>query len=138
MKSSVRSLIAGALWGALLVVLLGPIGHGSPSYIPVGVLVTGPLIGLSVYGVSKWTYDSISSIAVWTVPSVYFAAAINGLVVGMLDSIKRGSEMIYETFAFALYGITVPSPWWLLFPLAFITHLWVRAGNPNHSPEPTH
>ena len=108
-----------------------------PAYVLVGMLVSGPLIGLSVYGVSKWSYGSTNSVAGWTVPSVYFAASIFGLVLGVLDSIKRGFEMIYETLAFTLYGITVPSPWWLLFPLAFVTHLWVRAGTSNHSPEPT-
>jgi len=64
----------------------------------------------------------------WTIPSVYIATAIVGLIMGLLDGVARGGDMIIEDFVAALYGISVPSPFWLLYPLALITHLWVRAG----------
>jgi hypothetical protein len=103
-----------------------------------GLLAVGPLIGLTIYGVSKWTYKSTATVAIWTVPSVYCAAAMYGLWTGLLDSFAHGTGMILEGLGWTLYGLTVPSPFWLLFPLAFATHLWVRAGKiPNQSAKPT-
>ena len=124
MKPVIRSLIAGAAWGAASLV----IARLGPWYATVGILLSGPLIGLAVFWVSRWAYDSRFSTALWTIPSVYLATAIFGLLVGLLDSIARGAEMIVETALAALWGLSHPSPLWLIFPLAFATHLWVRAG----------
>jgi hypothetical protein len=144
MRPFQRSIIAGCLWGCLAAMIF----HRTPWYGIMGAVLASPFIGMAVYIVSKRSYSSRSSIALWAIPSVYFAVALFSLSVGLLDSIKRGPEIIFETFAFGLYGITVPSPFWLLYPLAFVTHLWVRAGEPtdrdgahssrsNHVPDPT-
>lgn len=127
-----RSILAGAFWAVLLV----GIGAHAPWYYIAGILASGLLIGLAIYGVSKWTYKSIVTVAIWTVPSVYCAAAMYGFVTGLLDGFVRGTGVILDDMAWTVYGITVPSPFWLLFPLAFATHLLVRAGKiSNHSPE---
>jgi len=127
-KPIIRSLIAGAIWGLLPAVVF----RWAPWYGVAGVLVSGPLIGAAVFSVSRWAYRSFFFVALWTVPSVYVAAALNGIIVGYLDSIARGGDMILQTFAVTLVGISVPSPLWLIYPVAFVTHLWVRAGaNPD-------
>ena len=133
MSPIIRSIFAGAFWA----ILLATLSARAPWYWTAGILASGPLIGLAIYAVSKWTYKSVVIIAFWTVPSVYCAAAIFGLVTGLLDSVARGTRMILDGMVWTLYGITVPSPFWLLFPLAFATHLWVRAGDfSNRSPAP--
>lgn len=124
MKPITRSLVAGALWGVVAAILV----LGLRWYVAVGILISGPLIGAAVYRVSRWSYRSRFSTILWTVPSVIFATVIFGLVVGLLDSIDRGSAMIFGSLVASLWGIAVPSPLWLLFPLALGTHLWVRAG----------
>jgi hypothetical protein len=123
-KPIIRSLIAGAIWAVLPAVIF----RWAPWYAIVGVLVSGPIVGMAVFGISRWAYGSRILTVLWTVPSVYFAAAITGLIMGCLDSIARGGEMILESFAATLLGISIPSPLWLIYPLALVTHLWVRGG----------
>ena len=129
-----RSILAGTFW----VAGLEGLWVRAPWYFVAGMLASGPLIGLAICWVSRWAYKSSVTVALWTVPSVYCAAAIFGLVMGLLDSVARGTGMILENLAWTLYGLSVPSWFWLLFPLAFVTHLWVRAGKPsNRSRAPT-
>jgi hypothetical protein len=126
MKPSARSLAAGFLWGLWGMTMY----RWAPLSVLVGILVTGPFIGLSVWLISRWAYRSLTLIALWTVPSVYLATAQFGLVTGLLDGISRGREMGLEDFVAALWGISIPSPFWAIHPLAFLTHLWVRSGQP--------
>ena len=131
MKPIIRSLIAGLAWGIIGAVIY----RWAPYYVVAGILTTGPIIGVTVYMLSRWSYRTPLSIALWTVPSVYLAVALFGVVSGSLDGIARGQEIMLGDFFGALFGISVPSPFWLLFPLAFATHLWVRSGQTN-PPEP--
>jgi hypothetical protein len=128
MKPIVRSLIAGALWG----IVAAGVVIGLRWYVAVGIFVSGPFIGVAVYWVSQWSYRSRFSTILWTVPSVIVAAIIFGLVVGLLDSIERGSVMIGESMVASMWAIISPSPFWLLYPLALTTHLWVRVGSAPH------
>jgi hypothetical protein len=131
MKPAIRSLIAGLAWAIIGAVMY----RWAPFYVLVGILVTGPLIGFAVFSLSRWSYRSRLTIVLWTVPSVYLAVALFGVVSGALDGIARGQEIMLEDFFAALFGISIPSPFWLLFPLAFATHLWVSSGR-TISPEP--
>jgi hypothetical protein len=124
MNSLRRSVVAGLSWGLLGAVIYSRM----PWYGIVGAVVAGPFVGIAVFFGSRWSYSSRSGVALWTIPSVYIAVAMFGLVIGVLDSVMRGTEMIVLTVVSSLWGISIPSPFWLLFPLAFATHLWVRAG----------
>jgi len=128
MKPIIRSLIAGAFWGIMTAIIV----IGLRWYVAAGILVSGPLIGVAVYWVSRWSYRSRFSTILWTIHSVIFGTIIFGLVVGLLDSIERGSVMVGESMIASVWGIISPSPFWLLYPLALITHLWVRAGSESH------
>ena len=120
----VRSVVAGALWGVLAALSVIRLRW----YVAAGMLVAGPLIGAAIYWFSRWSYRSRYATILWTVPSVIIATGIFGLTVGLLDSIERGREMILESLVFSVWGVIVPSPFWLLYPLALITHFWVQAG----------
>jgi hypothetical protein len=122
-KPAIRSLIAGLAWALIGAVMY----RWAPFYVIFGILVTGPFIGFAIFSLSRWSYRSRLTIALWTVPSVYLAVALFGVVSGSLDGIARGQDIMLEDFFVALVGISIPSPYWLLFPLAFATHLWVRS-----------
>ena len=124
MKPAIRALIAGFAWG----IIGATIYRRAPFYELIGILVTGPIIGLTVYMIFRRGYRTRLSIALWTIPSLYLAVAFFGIISGSLDGIVRRREMILEDLVAALWGISIPSPFWLLFPLAFVTHLWVRSG----------
>ena len=124
MKSVIRALIAGAIWAILPAVIV----RWAPWYAIGGVLLSGPIVGLAVFAVSRWAYGSHLLTILWTVPSVYLAAAATGLIIGLLDSIARGPQMIWESFVATLWGISIPSPLWLIYPLALATHFWVSQG----------
>jgi hypothetical protein len=127
MNPASRSLVAGLAWAVIGAVIY----RWAPFYVVIGILVTGPLIGFAIFSLSRWSYRSRLTIALWTVPSVYLAVALFGVVSGSLDGIARGQEIMLEDFFAALFGISMPSPFWLLIPLAFTTHLWVRSGRTN-------
>jgi len=123
-KPIIRAIIAGAIWAILPAMIF----RWAPWYAVGGVLLSGPAVGWAVFVVSRWAYGSRMLTVLWTVPSVYFAAAITSLVIGLLDSIARGGEMVMESVVATLWGISIPSPLWLIYPLALATHLWVSRG----------
>ena len=126
MKPKIRSLVAGLLWGSPFAIIWG---LHEPWYYPIGALIAGSVIGLLVYGASKWSYRSIWAVAVWTVPSVYIATVLFGLVAGFLENSTpaRVHEPAINVIIMFLLGVYhIPRLWFIVFPLAFVTHLWVR------------
>src|SRR4051812_14076676 len=101
MKPIIRSLIAGGLWG----IVAAALAIRLPWYVAAGVFFCGPLIGAVVYLSSRWSYRSWFSTLLWTVPSMIFATVIFGFLVGVLDSIERGSAMIAGSMFSAVWGI---------------------------------
>jgi hypothetical protein len=88
------------------------------------------LVGVAVFWMSRWAYHSMIRTILWTVPSVYLAAILTGLILGLMDCIARGTDTTYfygGVFA-TIWVMSKLSPFLLLYPLAFVTHIWVRAG----------
>lgn len=93
--------------------------------------LAGPFIGLGLYYSSRWSYKKKTGIrVVWSIISLYLAAGIYGLVLGLLvwpsRSANVSAEAIFEPVMACWYGITVIPFLWPLFCLSFLNHQFLR------------
>ncbi len=122
-----RAIVAGFGWGVLVAIMMGRRGLLVLALPMIGV---GPVIGLIVYIASMRVYrGSKVVLALWAIPSLYLATSLLSVAFALLwPSGMRDCVMnVWENVFWAWYGLSMPSWYWLLFPLAFVTHLWVRA-----------
>jgi hypothetical protein len=118
------SLLSGALWGGLAYVL----GAAYMEKIIWGGVFASPLIGLVVGLLFRWTLG----LGRWArvlgaLLSLYFAATLFGLAVGLYDinrdSLHRiPSAVVLQAVAGVLWGITFTGYVVILWPLAYLNH----------------
>ena len=79
--------------------------------------------------------------ALWSIPSLFIALGLFGVVFGTLEFFRggMGREILPKAQLLGIlatyWAISKPSILWLLFPLAFATHQWVKAGRQDPSDE---
>lgn len=122
------SIFSGLLWGAL-----GSLATQS-TFGPISWFVAplGMLIGLLVYRLSRRFYSkSLWVLIPVSLISTVLAVALFGLFLGLID-LSRASPhpdpwaVVVQPMGLCLIGLIGIPVYWLLFPLSFANHFWIR------------
>ena len=141
---AVLSLAAGAVWGGIAV-LFAPQWPTTRLMFQQAALVA-PVIGLIIGVAFRWIHRVSPVGRVFaSLLSLYIAAALFGLAVGVADALRNSpsaggrnlTEVILQSVPATLWGLTFTGLVLLLWPLAYLTHSLVgraagAAGLPPH------
>ena len=128
MKALIAAAISGTIWAALAALILSNQNFwGRVHDVRWLACLAGPLIGLGIYWCSRWSYHQRNAIRVlWSFVSVYLAAGVYGIVLGLLTWRSRGPnvtiEAIFEPALACFWGITFVPIFWVLFGLSHLNH----------------
>jgi hypothetical protein len=132
MKAPFVAIISGIVWTVIAALILWqPEFWGRLHEMRWLACIAGPFIGLGVYYCSRWSYKKKTAIrVVWAVVSLYLAAGVYGLVLGLLVWPSRSTnttpESILEPVMAFWWGITVIPFLWPLFGLSFLNHQFFK------------
>lgn len=129
LRLSLFGLLAGAAWG-IVAWLLGARAYG-PS-IWAGVLAS-PFIGLLVARLTHPPFARSSGFRrwLWALASLYLGALLFALPIAFYEVAIRGAgrnplETVLEQFVAVLWGITLTGFVIALWPMAWLTHLFME------------
>ncbi|MDI1334852.1 MAG: hypothetical protein PSU94_01605 [Lacunisphaera sp.] len=132
MKAYLLAVISGTVWTVIAALILWqPEFWGQLHEIRWLACVAGPFIGLGLYYCSRWSDKKKTGIRiVWSVVSLYLAAGVYGLVLGLLVWPSRNAnttpEALLEPVMACWYGITLVPFLWPFFGLSFLNHQVLR------------
>lgn len=93
------------------------------------VCITGPIIGLIAYYISRWSYKKRMLVRViWSIISLYLASGIYGLILGILDlshPLRSINEVPYSFIGMPVpiwWGLTFIPIFWPLFGFSYFNH----------------
>src|SRR5215217_6683299 len=79
MKAKVIAIISGAIWTLIAAFILQSTINGRFTYLRWWACLIGPVIGLAVYYMSRWSYKKTRGIRIlWAIVSLYLASGIYG------------------------------------------------------------
>jgi hypothetical protein len=128
MKTVVVSAMSGLLWGLLGAYLTRNIA-GPYSWL---AAPSGPVIGLFVFYVSRWTYWRPVWVLIPTaMVSTFLAVGLFGLFLGFADLSRAmpnriGWAVVVQSMLACLWGIIFIPLYWPLFLLSFGNHALLR------------
>jgi hypothetical protein len=127
---SLVAMISGSIW-AVGAGMIATLWLQIPARYSASSCVAGPIVGLLAFYGSRWVYGkAIVPRILWAVISLYMAAGLYGLVLGLLRWSERSStessEVIWEPIVACWYGITFVPILWPLFALSFLNHQMLR------------
>ena len=84
------SFASGLIWGLIVVITFSDGGSLSKMSTPVWfACIIAPIVGVIIYFMSRWSYQSRLRVRViWAIASVYIAAAMYALCVGLIGYIS--------------------------------------------------
>lgn len=132
MKAPFAAIISGVAWTVIAALILrSPEFWGrlhEPRWL---ACLAGPFIGLALYYGSRWSYRKETEVrVVWAVASLYLAAGIYGLALGLLAQTLPGTHPatggIWGPPWIFWCGLTMAPVFWPLFALSFLNHQFLR------------
>lgn len=132
MRAPLIAVLSGSVWTVIAAWIMSPpAAFGLLGEIRWLACLAGPVIGLAAYYGSRWSYQKGMTVRIiWAVVSLYLAAGIYGLVLGLFEWPLLDADVrpvrILQPVVVCWYGLTYAFILWPLFGLSFLNHQILR------------